>query len=993
MESESDELDEEFDKFLVEMKPFVLQLPHKSERQRCALWIKKLCEPAGHGTTGRKNRNMYTKLLLHMLKKSLIEGPFSHKPDPGPLPTLPDYMSIYFDEPTQTKSPRLREEGSHSLPAWVDTELIGSARTSIHSSKTRQKLFDSEFRRSSPDLTGVTSLTSHPRKSSPMNQSLSSSSSEEYARYTHKSTAVKDSVLKHLPKQLFPATGELSTSDKEIKLERRSRKTKERRFHSDLEAQHKVTTEHLLQQGGSKIRGGDSSGLTGVAPYVGNGTADPALLEREIELRTKMLEARFHEEKLTIQQCHDDAIQKILDRKNAEIEEMKIHYRTKTKDLEEKNKKLEKKVHSTTRDMAAVKETKEKQVQELRKLLGQTNQTTQNHFEKRLQEALADIEQEKFEMQKEHTKGIQEILEDTNRRLQKMETEYSEQVEKHATVIKELESRIHQLTTESEKQMKSQHNLLQEKTDEERLNTALKTELQNMTEKFVTLEKTFEQVKEDKERELRTLKGRSEATVEFLKKEHAAAMAKSTEKMREAEQHIQELKQSLQDSELNRQRQVRETEAELKQDKMYLETLHEKKVRSLQTELEQERQGFRKKLQQLEDVISNKTDEISKLKEFQKLQTQQAERTLEEFKSQVERNSGKMFDEMKEQMAKVEADLNRSKELREKQTREFSQQRLEDKRKYEKQLSVLHKSNEQEKASLTKHFQAEQLALHESHKQEMSALKEQYEKKMIEIEGSMHEHKNADSLRISDLQDTIADLKQRLQESDSLRKQEVVQLSLLKEEERQKLVRDHEIEISRLNSEKEQLRLRLQKEHSATIEKTMQETNQRLKEIEREYIYKLDRSQQREEELQKALTDLEDKAQSTKENMELQLTETVSQLEMEKNALRRKQAEYCKTLQQEANQLKEQCQKLEARLRNQELDHQEKLTQVKMEYEDKMRGMLPLSVRKQLEDTISSLKSQVNSLQQRALLLQEEIDTKAGMPPNQFTTSSPMLKS
>lgn len=141
------------------------------------------------------------------------------------------------------------------------------------------------------------------------------------------------------------------------------------------------------------------------------------------------------------------------------------------------------------------------------------------------------------------------------------------------------------------------------------------------------------------------------------------------------------------------------------------------------------------------------------------------------------------------------------------------------------------------------------------------------------------------------------------------------------------------------------------------------------------------------------MTDLEDKAQSTKENMELQLTETVSQLEMEKNALRRKQAEYCKTLQQEANQLKEQCQKLEARLRNQELDHQEKLTQVKMEYEDKMRGMLPMSVRKQLEDTISSLKSQVNSLQQRALLLQEEIDTKAGMPQNQFTTSSPMLKS
>lgn len=32
MATVSDELDDEFDKFLLEMKPFVLQLPHKSGR-------------------------------------------------------------------------------------------------------------------------------------------------------------------------------------------------------------------------------------------------------------------------------------------------------------------------------------------------------------------------------------------------------------------------------------------------------------------------------------------------------------------------------------------------------------------------------------------------------------------------------------------------------------------------------------------------------------------------------------------------------------------------------------------------------------------------------------------------------------------------------------------------------------------------------------------------------------------------------------------------
>ncbi|EMP40165.1 hypothetical protein UY3_02567 [Chelonia mydas] len=117
-----EKLDAEFDHYVVDMKPFVLKLPHKSERQRCALWIKKLCEPsgAGAGIMGRKNRNLYAKLLLHMLKRGVLEGPFTHKPEPGILKTLPSYMSIYFDEPNSTRA----QSGSpEALPDWVMGEL------------------------------------------------------------------------------------------------------------------------------------------------------------------------------------------------------------------------------------------------------------------------------------------------------------------------------------------------------------------------------------------------------------------------------------------------------------------------------------------------------------------------------------------------------------------------------------------------------------------------------------------------------------------------------------------------------------------------------------------------------------------------------------------------------------------------------------------------------------------------------------------------------
>lgn len=68
--------------------------------KRGALWIRKLCEPSGTGVgiMGRKNRNLYAKLLLHMLKRGVIEGPFIHRPEPGTLKTLPSYMVSVIDQ-------------------------------------------------------------------------------------------------------------------------------------------------------------------------------------------------------------------------------------------------------------------------------------------------------------------------------------------------------------------------------------------------------------------------------------------------------------------------------------------------------------------------------------------------------------------------------------------------------------------------------------------------------------------------------------------------------------------------------------------------------------------------------------------------------------------------------------------------------------------------------------------------------------------------------
>ena len=49
-------------------------------------------------------------------------------------------------------------------------------------------------------------------------------------------------------------------------------------------------------------------------------------------------------------------------------------------------------------------------------------------------------------------------------------------------------------------------------------------------------------------------------------------------------------------------------------------------------------------------ILREREEQIQKLSDVQKQQAQQAEHALEDFKSQVERNSGRMFDEMKAQV-------------------------------------------------------------------------------------------------------------------------------------------------------------------------------------------------------------------------------------------------------------------------------------------------------------------------------------------------------
>ncbi|XP_078125986.1 centrosomal protein of 112 kDa isoform X3 [Sander vitreus] len=906
-----DSLDTEFDHFLLDMKPYVLKHPNKTERQRCAIWIKKLCDPAtcGSGLIGRKNRNMHARLLLHMLKRGVLERPFNSKPEPGSLKTLPTYMSIYFDEPLTAQSV---EHSNAGLPDWVTGELGGYTGDSLTASLLKDRVPSTPIAAHHRIKLYDEKTPSRPVSSSPLKQSP-----------RHDARRV-DVGLK----------ADMSPDD------------------SDLEA--RLNSWNLGIENPRYLR----ENPIPLSPIFkssfgrNNTLADdqgPHLLQSKevyttIDMKIKVLESKHQEEKLKMQQRHDADVEKILDRKNGEIEEMKSIYRAKQKESEEMTRKLERKVQSVLRESQVICESKEKQIAELKKMSDQSTDSLKNEWEKKLHAAVTEMEQEKFELQKKHTENIQELLEDTNQRLAKMEAEYNARSQATEETVRELELRVKRQSLEVEKGNALRQKVTQEKAQLEIQIASIGAELQEANRRNMILQKEKEQQKEQHEQTVQRLEAKHETDMSHLHQEHALSAAKSSEVIEDLEKTEALLKQQLLDSEHRRHQQVRDQEMKFHQEKDEVQINCEKKVLAIQSEAEKDRTEAKRKIAKLEDALREMESQLDRARESQRQQIQQADTALEQFKKQVELSSEKTYAEMKLQMQKVEEDLIRSKSLRENQAKEFSQQLDALRQKYEQQMAEQRMQHEQERTRQQQQHSAEKDSLVQERQWEVSSLERQARATLQQHQQHTQEWRKRDAQTISDLEAQLSSLREEIQGAHAQHKQQLAEMALLREEETQRAFLDKEASLERLRSDMDRIRGDLEGSHQREKDAAQEKTNSRLKQIEKEYSQKLAKSAQLIAELQTSVCDSKEEAVRLQQAMAKQLEESNIRWDEERRTI------------------------------THHADRANKVTVVRQEYEEKIKGLMPAELRQELEDTITSLKAQVNFLQKRASLLQEDLD-------------------
>ncbi|XP_027510229.1 centrosomal protein of 112 kDa isoform X4 [Corapipo altera] len=871
----SEKLDTELNRYIVAMKPYVLKLQDSSERRICALWIKKLCRPsgAGVGLEGRKNRNLYAKLLLHMLKQGVLEGPFAQKPEQGLLKSLPSYMTTYVEELSTAGAV---SNSSGCLPEWVLGELENTEAKEESSVSTAQGETSSE-------------------KPSDI------SNSEVYLHRTGENDLGMSPSDDHHKK-----TVSLDDNNLEARLNSWNLGVENPRYLRQKPIPRSLVT--------PKIAPGKRPSLD-----------HQALLrakEKELEMKVKIAEGKFHEEKVKLQQKHDADVQKILDRKNDEIEVLKSTYKKKQKESEEVIRRLEKKVQTLVRESQVVREAKEQQIVELKKMCEQSNDSLNNEWEKRLHDAVAEMEKEKFNIRKKHTEDMQELLEETNARLHKMEEEYLQQTQSTNETVQKLGARVQQLTVEAENSHLLQQKLSQEKIEAEQRYQDLCSELQELKARYNLLQKDKDHIMQEYKENIQRLQSKFDVDRDFIKQEHALSAAKTSDVIEELQRSVTQLKQQLQESEHQRQQQLKDQEYKVQQDKLHWERVYEKQINVIQNDLDKERGDAQKKIRKLEETLKEKEEQLRRVTEVQRLQAQQAGAALEEFKRQVELNSEKDSAEMKQRIVELKLE------------------------------------HEQEKTHLFQQHNAVHDCLVRDHQREIEKLEKQLRAAMAEHESQSQESRKRDGQVICNLENQILRLREELIQANSLRNQQLLDLSRQRDEEKLKAAREKEATVNKMKMETEKMILDLKKRHAAETEKVLDKASSRLKQTEKEYSQRLAKSSQVIAELKTTISSLTEENSRQQLVAEQRLQEVIQKLEDEKQQLMTDNDRAIKALQDELESYRSQVYAAERNLQRHELKAQEQLINVREEYEKILKGLMPAASKKELEDTILSLKSQ-----------------------------------
>ncbi|KAI6653302.1 Centrosomal protein [Oopsacas minuta] len=673
----------------------------------------------------------------------------------------------------------------------------------------------------------------------------------------------------------------------------------------------------------------------------------------------------------------DDSLRMILDQKNSELESTKHNYSSKLQEVVSRCRRLEDRLRQSELELGRERDGTNEKLEEQKNLFEKRHNSLVKEYELKMQTFIEDNEYERGDIHKQHNQKLSDVMTSTQDQRIKLESEFAKQARATNRIVQELEIRVKQLTDEVANEAKSRTHIFKEKTELEQRVQSLRHQLDASSNRCEELELEKREYFADYEGNLRKLQNQLEQTIQIAKQEQNGCIQKYNAKMQDLEKQLIQYKNALDISRTDKQ----QLEANIEQTNKHLSNKDvqlECTVNQAKTEIEQIETRYKQKLRKLESTITTRENTIRELENINTKQTQQAQFALDQFKSQFEKNSSDIYKQMKQQLEKVEQDLETSRQVREKQCRENMKQREIEKKQNTKEIEILKVKFGKERQQILKDSEDMKIKLELKLTEERDKILRNTQEKVSRNENEFRLKCQEDSNRINTLECELKEARDQLATQQTQYKSQLLEVSMMREEEKQNNNRIHQNLISKFKGEIDDQRRQIESQYSDRAQHQQQQTDNKLQELESANQERLLRIQQKLSTADNEIKYLKEDLLRNKATYEEHIRENTTHHEHSLDEVRKSHDAGMRSLQQESDTNREMVSQIEKRCHQLEVESEQKLSHARLRYEDKLSGLLPHSIRRELEDTIMSLKAQVSSLNERCILLQEQVAKKRG---------------
>eukprot|EP00800_Vazella_pourtalesii_P005501 TRINITY_DN1646_c0_g1_i2.p1 TRINITY_DN1646_c0_g1~~TRINITY_DN1646_c0_g1_i2.p1 ORF type:complete len:828 (+),score=216.69 TRINITY_DN1646_c0_g1_i2:166-2649(+) len=530
----------------------------------------------------------------------------------------------------------------------------------------------------------------------------------------------------------------------------------------------------------------------------------------------------------------DDSLRIILDQKNSEMETMKQNYFLKFQETTSRCRRLEEQLRQRDNELVRERETSRDRLEEQRNIHDKKQIALCKEFELKMKTFMEDNEFEKGDIHKQHNMKLSDVMTSTQDQRVKLESEFAKQARSTNRIVQELEVRVKQLTEEVANEAKNRTRVFKEKTDLEQKVQSLRHELESAANRCEELELEKREYLTEYEGNLRKLQTQLEQTIQIAKQEQNTCIQKFNAKIQELEKQLSQYRNALETARTEKQ----QLEVNLEQTNKHLDNKEmqlESRISQARTEIEQIEARYKQKLRKADTIVSAREDTIRELQEVNNKQSQQAQVALGHFKTQFEKNSAEVYKQMKGQLEKVEHDLETSRQVREKQSRENAKQREMEKKQSVKEMEIIKAKFAKERQQVLRESEDVKGRLELKLTEEREKILRNTQEKVTRNENEFRLRCQEDSNRIGNLECQLKEARNQLSTLQSQHKSQLLEVSMLREEEKQNNNKLHQSLINKFKGEIDEQRRQLETQYCDRAQQQQEQTNTKLQEMETDF--------------------------------------------------------------------------------------------------------------------------------------------------------------